>query len=236
MSLIKPMTSDVMTVTSLIEPVTSDVMTVTSLIEPMTSDVMTMTSLIKPLTSFVRRPASTRIRALANNRPARNDFRLGHGKSGPRKILPLWSGEQTKTHPPGASGSWRRQRSSCCFQGQADAMTAQTTAQKTADDAMTALRKLQITNGPTILALKDLLLAQFGAASQTLADFGLSPRKVRAPMTVAQKAAAAAKRKATRAARGTTGPKAKLAIKGTVPAPVETAPPVTAAAPAKPTA
>ena len=114
-------------------------------------------------------------------------------------------------------------------------MTAQTTAQKTADDAMTALRELLIKNGPTIQALKDLLLAQFGNASQTLADFGLSPRKERAPMTVEQKAAAAAKRKATRAARGTTGPKAKLAIKGTVPAPVETAPPVTVTAPAKPT-
>jgi hypothetical protein len=122
------------------------------------------------------------------------------------------------------------------LQGQADAMTAQTTQQKTADDAMTALRKLQITNGPTILALKDLLLAQFGAASQTLADFGLEPRKARAPMTVQQKAAAAAKRKATRAARGTAGPKAKAAIKGVVPAPVETAPAVTVTTPAKPTA
>jgi hypothetical protein len=122
------------------------------------------------------------------------------------------------------------------LQGQADAMTAQTTAQKTADDAMTALRALQTKNGPTIQALKDLLLAQFGSASQTLADFGLTPHKARAPLTVAQKAAAAAKSKATRAARGTAGPKAKLAIKGTVPAPVETAPPVTAPAPAKPTA
>jgi hypothetical protein len=120
------------------------------------------------------------------------------------------------------------------LQGQADAMTAQTTAQKAAEDAMTALRELQTKNGPTILALKDLLLAQFGSASQTLADFGLTPRKVRTPMTVAQKAAAAAKREATRVARGTKGPKAKLAIKGTVTAPVETAPPVTAATPAKP--
>jgi len=120
------------------------------------------------------------------------------------------------------------------LQGQVDAMTAQMTQQKTADDALTALRELQTQNGPTIQALKDLLIAQFGSASQTLADFGLEPRKARAPMTVAQKAAAAAKSEATRAARGTKGPKAKLAIKGTVPAPVETAPPVTVTAPAKP--
>jgi hypothetical protein len=122
------------------------------------------------------------------------------------------------------------------LQGQADAMTAQTAQQKTAEDALTALREMQTKNGPTIQALKDLLIAQFGSASQTLADFGLSPRKVRAPMTVAQKAAAAAKRKATRAARGTTGPKAKLAIKGTAPAPTETPPAAPVAAPAKPTA
>jgi hypothetical protein len=120
------------------------------------------------------------------------------------------------------------------LQGQVDAMTAQAADQKTADDALTALRELQTKNGPTLQALKDLLIAQFGSASQTLADFGLEPRKARAPMTVAQKAAAAAKREATRAARGTKGPKAKLAIKGTVPAPVETAPPVPATAPTKP--
>jgi LPS O-antigen subunit length determinant protein (WzzB/FepE family) len=120
------------------------------------------------------------------------------------------------------------------LQGQVDAMTAQAAAEKTAEDALTALRALQTKNAPTLQALKDLLIAQFGNASQTLADFGLSPRKARAPMTAAQKAAAAAKRKATRAARGTTGPKAKLAIKGTVTAPAETPPAAPATTPAKP--
>lgn len=120
------------------------------------------------------------------------------------------------------------------LQGQVDAMTAQTAAEKNAADALTALRALQTKNGPTIQALKDLLIAQFGSASQTLADFGLTPRKARAPMTVAQKAAAKAKRDATRAARGTKGPKAKLAIKGAAPAPSVTAPATPAAAPAKP--
>ena len=120
------------------------------------------------------------------------------------------------------------------LQGLADAMTAQTTAQKTAQDALTALRDLQAKDGPTIQALKDLLIAQFGNASQTLALFGLAPRKERAPMTVEQLAAAKAKRAATRAARGTKGPKAKLAIKGAVTAPTETPPPAPAAPPAKP--
>jgi hypothetical protein len=48
-----------------------------------------------------------------------------------------------------------------------------------------------------------------------LADFGIST-KTRTPLTVEQKAAAAAKRTATRAARGTKGAKQKKGIKGDV--------------------
>jgi hypothetical protein len=58
--------------------------------------------------------------------------------------------------------------------------------------------------------------AAFGNSPDVLADFGLLPKKVAAPLTVAQKAAAAAKRAATREARGTKGPKAKLAVTGNV--------------------
>ena len=71
-------------------------------------------------------------------------------------------------------------------------------------------------------ALHDLLVAYvafvratFSSAS-VLADFGLAPKKARTPLTVEQKAAAKAKRDATRAARGTMGKKAKLAVKGDV--------------------
>ena len=48
-----------------------------------------------------------------------------------------------------------------------------------------------------------------------LADFGINP-KARAPLTVEAKAAAAAKRAATRAARHTMGSQQKKAIKGDV--------------------
>jgi hypothetical protein len=65
--------------------------------------------------------------------------------------------------------------------------------------------------------LKQLVIGAFGAASPKLADFGFTPRK-KAVLTPEQKAAAAKKRAATRTARGTKGPKAKLSIKGTVPA------------------
>src|SRR5260370_38896447 len=54
--------------------------------------------------------------------------------------------------------------------------------------------------------------AAFGSVPDSLADFGMQPRKVRAPATVEEKAVAAAKRASTRAARKTMGPKAKLAV------------------------
>jgi len=56
----------------------------------------------------------------------------------------------------------------------------------------------------------------FGASSTVLADFAIPVRKAPVAQTAEQKAVAAAKRKATRVARGTTGPKAKKAIKGSV--------------------
>lgn len=52
---------------------------------------------------------------------------------------------------------------------------------------------------------------------QTLAGFGLSPRKS-TKKTLDTKVTAVAKTVATRKARGTTGPKAKAKIKGAAPA------------------
>ena len=78
--------------------------------------------------------------------------------------------------------------------------------------------------------LKQYVIAAFGATSSKLADFGFTPKKVTV-LTPEQKAAAAAKRAATRKARNTLGPKAKLAITGTVPS-TGSAAPATPAAPA----
>ncbi len=77
-----------------------------------------------------------------------------------------------------------------------------------------------------VSGLKQALLVAFVGQVDTLADFGLTGRKPRV-VTPEQKLAAAAKAKATRAARHTLGSKQKAAIKGTV---VPTAP-ATAAAP-----
>jgi hypothetical protein len=75
----------------------------------------------------------------------------------------------------------------------------------------------------------------FGNQPDVLSDFGLAPRKVPAPLTAEQKAVAAAKRKATRKARGTMGPKAKKAVKGQITAELVVTP-VTPPEPAIPAA
>jgi len=78
--------------------------------------------------------------------------------------------------------------------------------------------------------------AAFGNSPDVLADFGLAPKKARKPLTAEQMAAAAAKRKSTREARGTLGKRKKSAIHGDVTGVVLT--PVTGApaAPAAPNA
>jgi hypothetical protein len=66
-------------------------------------------------------------------------------------------------------------------------------------------------------AFRRIVLGMFLQAPDTLAVFGLKVPKTRKPKAVTV-ATAVAKNKATRVARGTVGPKKKLAIKGTVPA------------------
>jgi hypothetical protein len=104
-----------------------------------------------------------------------------------------------------------------------DAAKAQTKAKLAAEEAdMPALRTF-------MGALVSFVKATYGNAPDVLADFGVHP-KVRTPLTVEAKAAAAAKRAATRAARHTTGAKQKKAIKGAVTGITVT--PVTATQPA----
>jgi hypothetical protein len=76
------------------------------------------------------------------------------------------------------------------------------------------------------------LLFTFGHAADALVDFGVAPPRARTPMTAETKAIAAAKRQATREARGITTKKAKQGIRGNVTAKLV----VTPAAPAAPAA
>ena len=97
------------------------------------------------------------------------------------------------------------------------------TAMQTVDGLHAALKDALIAQhgeradvGPLIKAYTTYLHALYGNATQTLADFGLAPRKVPTPPSVETLAAAKAKAAATRKARGTAGKKQKLAIKGNV--------------------
>ena len=98
----------------------------------------------------------------------------------------------------------------------ADALVALNTARANAKDALANLTAKAASVNPVIRELTKLLSAMFAGATQTLADFGLKPPKVKAPRTAAELAAAAAKAAATRKARGTKSAKAKAAITGNV--------------------
>jgi len=114
----------------------------------------------------------------------------------------------------------------------ANAMTARIAAATGAKDALVTEQATQTKVGPIALAYKNLVLAAYANASQTLSDFGLAPPKVRAPLSAEQLAAKAAKAKATRTARGTTSKKQKLAVTGNVTGVTVT--PITAPAAASP--
>ena len=82
--------------------------------------------------------------------------------------------------------------------------------------------------------LRKALFVAFGNSVDVLADFGLTPHKSRVPRTPEEKTAAAAKAKATRAARHTMGKKQRQAIKGTAPHAAPATAPVATPAPAMP--
>jgi hypothetical protein len=67
-----------------------------------------------------------------------------------------------------------------------------------------------------IRAFVTFVKAAYGSQPDVLADFGMHPPKQPTPPTAEAKAAATAKRKATRAARHTMGPKQKKGVKGAV--------------------
>ncbi len=102
------------------------------------------------------------------------------------------------------------------FQGLANAMLARNTAEAGAKDALAAVQAAEAQVDPILRAYTRLVFAAFANATQTLADFGLTPPKARTPLTSEQLAARAAKAKATRIARGTASKKKKLAVKGDV--------------------
>jgi hypothetical protein len=116
----------------------------------------------------------------------------------------------------------------------ANAIVAVDTAKAGARGAVAAMRTVRTNVAPVVSELTKWVRASFGTAAPILADFGLQLPKARTPLTTEAKTAAVAKRNATRQARGTTGPKKRLAVKGDVTGVVVT--PVTTPAPASPVA
>jgi hypothetical protein len=90
------------------------------------------------------------------------------------------------------------------------------TAQASARVAVSNMRATKAKVGPVIRDLTSTLVTRFGNASDILALFDMEPRKVPTPRTAETLAAAKAKAKATREARGTTSKKQKLTVKGNV--------------------
>ena len=116
----------------------------------------------------------------------------------------------------------------------ADAITAVNAAHASVKDGLAALRATDTKVVPLIRANTSFLRATFSTATAQLGDFGLQAPKAHQPLPTAKRAAATAKLRATRAARGTTSKKQKLAIKGDVTGVTVT--PVTTPAPASPPA
>jgi hypothetical protein len=109
-----------------------------------------------------------------------------------------------------------------------DAAKASTKAKLAAEKAETPAMRTFLS------AYVPFVKAAFSTSPDVLADFGLQPKKARTPLTVEKKAAAAAKRKSTRAARHVMGTKQRKGVKGDVTGVVVT--PVTAAQPVTTTA
>jgi hypothetical protein len=89
--------------------------------------------------------------------------------------------------------------------------TARAALAKLVADAAAIKKQTQ----PIVNAVKQVALIMYANQPDVLTAFGLAPKKVPVPLTLAQKAERAAKAKATRAARNTMGPKAKAKVKGT---------------------
>ena len=95
-------------------------------------------------------------------------------------------------------------------QSEIDAANAATQAKTAFSQAAQANQAAHAKVAPVITALRTYVINLMGTQGTTLDDFGFSPPKAHKVLTAAEKAAAAAKRKATRAARHTMGSNQKL--------------------------
>jgi hypothetical protein len=117
------------------------------------------------------------------------------------------------------------------LQGLADALDATDAARARWQDALKNATDARAKVGPLVADYQAWVSVTYAGAPSMLADYGVTPRKVRTPLTVEQQAAAVAKREATRAARHTMGKVQKKGVKGTVTAIVSPSAPTPAVMP-----
>ena len=102
------------------------------------------------------------------------------------------------------------------LQGFVDGRAAIVAAQMAASNLVAAERAGMPAMTALLAAFIAFIRNAFGPTSAKLADFAIPTRKVPVAKTAEQKAVAAAKRKATREARGTKGPVARKAVRGNI--------------------
>jgi hypothetical protein len=149
-------------------------------------------------------------KARAKAQQVQSDTQLMNGmqKNFPSTTFTIQSGQQTTAQVV------------TVLQARINAALAVLTAKTAYHAAVVACDQEEEQTEPLVQGIRQTILTMYSASPQILSDCGVSPRKERAPLTAQQKVIAAAKAKATRAARGTMTAKEKAAIKGTVPATV----------------
>lgn len=96
------------------------------------------------------------------------------------------------------------------------AVAATANAKGSWKDAVLAEEKLVAQDGQTVKAIRSNIASMFSNAVNTLTAFEITPRKPYVPLTAEKRAAANAKARATRLARGTSSKKQKAAVTGDV--------------------
>jgi hypothetical protein len=102
------------------------------------------------------------------------------------------------------------------LQSLADAIDATATARAGWQESLAKEKALHASVLPVVEGYREWIAVTYAGSPTLLADYGVSPPKVRTPLTAEQKAAAAVKRQATRKARGTLGSVQKKGVKGDV--------------------
>jgi hypothetical protein len=136
----------------------------------------------------------------------------------------------TQKHPPTGSltvggGTFTATTLVQLLQSLADALGAVDSAKASWQDALKNAADVKAKVGPVVQAYRSWVVATYGNAPSTLADYDVTPRKVPTPLNAEQLVVKAQKAKATRTARNTMGSKKKKSVKGTVPAAVPTTSP-----------